>query len=137
MTADEQPRPTCAATTAAGRPCRARPRPDTDVCAFHDPALAEVRADARARGGANRSAVVRLTSRMPTTVAALVEDVLASLADVRAGRMAPARGQAVASLARAALAAYQAEEVERRLDAIEDHLDAVGATSAAVARWPR
>lgn len=137
MTADDQPRPTCAATTAAGRPCRARPRPGTPWCFAHDPSLAEVRADARRRGGANRAAVVRLTDRMPATVAALVEDVLASLADVRAGRMEPARGQAVASLARAALAAYQAEDVERRLDAIEQHLDAVGATAGTVVRWPR
>lgn len=134
MTAPDQPAASCPATTLVGRPCAGTPRP-SGWCFTHDPALADARAAGRSRGGTNRATVTRITARMPATVADLTAAVLSALVDVRAGRLTPARGQAIASLARAALAAHQAEDTGRRLDQIEDHLDTV--VGGSVVRWPR
>jgi hypothetical protein len=41
----------CTALTATGQPCRAHPRPGRDLCALHDPALADTIAEGRSKGG--------------------------------------------------------------------------------------
>lgn len=126
MTGADHPQPSCPAITTAGDACRARPRPGRPVCFAHDDELAEIRADARRRGGTNKATVVRLTSRMPDTVAGMVDDLLVAMREVHAGDLEAARGQAIASLARAVLAAHAEHDVTARLDALEDHLTAVG-----------
>jgi hypothetical protein len=94
----------CPATTQAGRPCAAKPRPGSAWCAWHDPALAERRIEWSAKGGAQRSHQARLAKRLPAGVMSLEEVtglVGTALVAVVAGTLDPGRAGAVAQLARA------------------------------------
>ena len=109
-------------------PCRAAPREDSDYCPFHDPTLDEIREEARRRGGQNRSNVARALAAMPSPIASTIELVQQSMTDVRDGRLAASRGQAIASLARALVAAWDVHATEARLDELEDELRTVRST---------
>lgn len=115
----------CAARRRDGQPCRARPRPGRDVCAFHDPDLADARADARTRGGRHKATSERAERRLPASLRGVSRVVTDTLDGVAEGRVEPARGQAVASLARAAVAVYSAG-VEDVAERVEDALAAAG-----------
>ena len=115
-------RASCPATTTTGRPCRGTPLP-TGWCFAHDPALADIRSAGNRRGGVNKATTARLTARMPPTIAGVVDTLVDTLDDVRAGRIEPARGHAVAALARAIVHAFDQWDTAVRLDAVEAHLD--------------
>lgn len=119
----DQPRPTCTATTAAGQPCKAAPLPDRSECFAHADDLAERRAEARARGGRNRAALRRLERAMPDTLGDTLGLLVDAMAATAAGRMAPARGQALASIARAIVAVHVEHETEARIADLERRLD--------------
>lgn len=123
MTDRDRSRPSrCSERTTAGNPCRARPRPGRSVCFAHDPDLADQRAEARRRGGANSATVARQWRGMPEPVRDLLVGLIETFDEVRAGDVEPARASAVASVARAALSAWDAAVVEDRLDEIEQAL---------------
>lgn len=124
MTDQRRPSEGCAATRRDGWPCRGAPLAG-GLCFAHDPALADRRDAARRKGGAHRATAHRLNANMPPTVAGITDTVLTALDATARGDLAPARGQAVASLARAALAAHEQWDVCDRLDAVEAHLAAV------------
>lgn len=114
----------CAATRRDGQPCRGAPLAD-GLCFAHTPALADRRDAARRKGGAHRATAHRLDARLPRDVAGVTRTVLDALDACARGDLEPSRGQAVASLARAALTAYSEWDTADRLDAVEAHLRAV------------
>jgi hypothetical protein len=125
---------TCPATTRDGLPCRGTPLP-TGWCFAHDPALADIRAAGNRRGGVNKATTARLTARMPPTIGGVVDVLVDTLDRVRDGRMEPARGRAVAALARAIVAAHAEHVTAIRLDGIERHLDDLAAAGTASRVW--
>jgi hypothetical protein len=118
----------CSAIRRDGRPCQADARPGRAWCWAHDPDLDGRRAEARRRGGHHKATTVRLSARLPADLRDVLDLVTSALGQVHAGTMPASRGQAVASLARAAAAIYGEHEIERRLDEIERRLDAVHTT---------
>jgi hypothetical protein len=57
-----RPGPRCTATTASGRPCRARPRTGSTLCLAHDPSYDETRRQ-NGRSGGERAALNNRTRR--------------------------------------------------------------------------
>lgn len=129
MTTDPHRRPpsTCAASTTDGTPCRARPLHGRDRCWHHADDLADQRAEARARGGRNSSTVARRLAAMPDPLRDLLDGLVEVFAATRAGEVDPARAQALASVARAIVRAWDVAEIDDRLDEIERALSTVGA----------
>lgn len=109
----------CAAFRRDGSNCRAAPLPASDYCFAHDPQRAEQRADARRRGGLNRSTANRVRKIGPPGIVALVATLEQALADVLAGELDTRRASAAAAIARAIIAAHQAGDMELRLQALE------------------
>ncbi|MEX0784314.1 MAG: hypothetical protein WD557_16860 [Dehalococcoidia bacterium] len=97
--------PFCAATTAQGRPCRARPQLGTRVCIYHDPGFASQRHE-HARQGGIASGEARRTPRplLEARAAALSDPLSVQVlldAMVRLellGKMTDARGKRLARL---------------------------------------
>lgn len=117
--ADEQ---TCPATTAEGRPCRGTPM-GSGWCFAHDPNLADQRAEARARGGRNRSTVARGRARIPNELADVVARLEEALTETHTGNLEPDRARAMASLANAIVRARESFDVEVRLGELEAGLE--------------
>ena len=113
----------CNATTTAGAPCSARPVLPSGWCYWHDPATAAARDQARRDGGAARSNKARARKQYadgaltPVEVEGLLGTTLRA---VIAGRLEPGVGNAVASLARAAMAVRDAGEVERLAGEVDE-----------------
>jgi hypothetical protein len=112
----------CQATAASGNPCSATPRPGRPYCLWHDPQAEGLRRDLSRKGGAARSN--RAKARKQMTDAALAPAELqgligATIRSVLAGKKSPGIGQAIASLARAAIAIREATEWEERLTRLE------------------
>jgi len=114
----------CKATTKDGLPCRALRVTDSDYCFMHDPALAEERKEARARGGRARHG----RKIGPVGEGEYVEirdlgDVLRVLASelnaVLSLEKSISRARAVGYLAGIMANIYQASELEQRLAALE------------------
>ena len=110
---------TCSATRKDGSPCQIPMVGDASHCWAHDPAKAAARAEARARGGRNRSTVARLEKRRGARLTAVVGRLEAALEKVEDGRLSPQQGTAVASIARALATIYEVAELEARLAALE------------------
>jgi hypothetical protein len=124
MAADSQ---RCTATRTDGQPCEAPARPGRSYCAFHDPELAEQRADARRRGGQRRSQKAAvLSSDAPDLPLQTVGDVTRLLADTinqcRRGQLDPRVGNCLGYLASVMVRAIEGSETERRLAAIEEQM---------------
>lgn len=118
MNHDDQTR-RCPETTRHGRPCRGTPMPGRDRCFAHDESIADQRAEARRRGGRNRSVIRRIHAGLPDVLGDTVDLLVDALEAVHAGRMAASRGQAVAALGRAVATVYAEHEVEARLAEVE------------------
>ena len=114
----------CAATTQSGTPCNAQPVRLSGFCWWHDPATDAERQGGRRLGGKGKSNAARAKrgyadgALTPAEVEGLIGTTLTG---VLAGRVTPGQAQAVASLARAAVAVREAGEVEERLAALERH----------------
>ena len=116
----------CRATRRDGSPCQAPPHaigPD-GFCWAHSPTRSAERQAARAKGGRNRSAGARLDRLVPATLRPVLATLLDALDEVRgedgqAPALSPQQAQAMASLARAAVAVYSVAELEPRLAALE------------------
>src|SRR4051794_10283338 len=105
----------CKARAVAGTPSAAQPVRDDGYCYWHSPSTASERAEARRRGGQNRSNAARAKKELPAGV--MTNDELRGLVGltirgVLAGRVEPGIGNSVAALSRAYVAVTEAGAVE-------------------------
>ncbi|MDF3043405.1 MAG: hypothetical protein K0Q71_6111 [Thermomicrobiales bacterium] len=112
----------CKGTNASGSPCSAQPVGDDGHCYWHSPSTAAERAEGRRQGGRARSNRARAKKRMAAealTPGEIQGYVAVALRGVLVGSITPGVANAVASLARAAVAVRAATELEERLAALE------------------
>jgi hypothetical protein len=112
----------CKAQTTNGTPCSAQPIRDDGYCYWHSPATANERVDARRRGGKAKSNASRAKRQMESAAMTPNEIqgfVAVALRGVMVGSITPGIANAVASLARAAVAVREATELEQRLAELE------------------
>ncbi len=117
----------CRAVKADGTPCRSTAvlRPDQcpdGHCSVHCPERADAMAAARRQGGHNRSNVERAYSRLPDDLRAISRLLADTITEVKAGTLAPAVGNSIASLSRALISAIESGNVETRVGELEDLL---------------
>ena len=123
---------TCTATTKSGAPCSAQAWRD-GICQWHHPSLEGDRAGWRAKGGANRSNKARARRDLPTDPRNLadVKRVLGrALVDLESGALDPARGSAMAAVARAMTTVIEKGEIEERLTMLEEAAGLQGGRTA-------
>ena len=111
----------CRGTRRDGTPCQA---PAHTVngdgwCWAHDPARAEARREARAAGGRATRRAHRLDRLVPAGLKPALALVLTALEEAYTGDLPPARANAVATLAGAAVRLYQVAELVERVEALE------------------
>ena len=112
----------CRGTTKEGNPCGAKPRPGSDLCPWHDPALAARRSAWSAKGGQQRSNRARANKELPAepmTLAELHSWLGIAFKRVIAGTMDPPIATAAANVARTMADLAKAAEVEARLAEVE------------------
>jgi hypothetical protein len=113
--------PRCKGILANGKRCRAF-RGKRGFCFHHDPGITdEQRRRARVRGGQHTSTIARTERLLPPRLKWVYQLIEQSLDEVYKGTLAPARAQAIASLAGAAVKTLEAGEQEdklRRLEAV-------------------
>src|ERR671927_487813 len=97
----------CQATCRDGAPCTTPALPGGSYCFAHSPALREKRVAARRRGGEHRATAHRLQRRIMPRLTHVVELLESALDDAYAGRPAPRNAEAVATVARALMAAIE------------------------------
>src|SRR5690349_7438754 len=107
-----------------GGRCQAMPRAGRKHCTFHDPELAEARAEGRRQGGVNRSKpAATLPADSPDLPLRTVADVVAALAatinQVRTGRLGVGVGNCLGVLAGVLLKAIEGSDLEQRIAALE------------------
>ena len=111
----------CKATNASGAPCSAQALAD-GWCRWHSPTLEAERAAWRRKGGQNKSTTARARRALPTDPKDLgdVKRVLGrALIDLERGALDPARGSAMAAVARAMTTVIEKGEIEDRLAELE------------------
>jgi len=119
----------CEATTKAGTRCKHRALPGSRWCWWHspDPEIAERRKEARAKGGrARHGRTVRgegmheplEIANLGDLAAALVEEINA----VRSLELSIARARALAYIAGVLAGIWEASELERRIEALEQRI---------------
>jgi hypothetical protein len=114
----------CNHTKPDGTRCRANALPGKTRCTFHDPDLADQRAQGRRQGGVNRSKpAATLPPDTPDLSLKSVEDVVKALATtfnaVRTGRLDARVGNCLGVLAGVLLKAIEGSDLEQRLAALE------------------
>ncbi len=109
----------CESTKRNGEPCQAQALPSSQQCWAHDPAQAEQRAEARRKGGRNRSKIVRLRGLVPPRLLPVYDRLERALAEVHDGELDPKQAQAMAALARAMTTVLTAGELEQRVRDLE------------------
>jgi hypothetical protein len=112
---------TCSGRTKGGRPCSAKPLPNSDRCPWHTEGYAERRREWSRRGGINSSSKARLKKTLPAapTPDELQRVLGQALTDVLGGGLEPGRANAAAALGRALLQIKESVDVEERLAALE------------------
>lgn len=112
----------CAGKTKEGKACSAKPRPGSQWCPWHDPALSVSRSQWSAKGGTNRSNRVRARKDLPADPMTM-EQVGAYLGVVFLGvisrRIEPSIANAAANVAKTMSVIQTATEIEERLAAVE------------------
>ncbi len=114
----------CSATNANGSPCGAQAQ-SNGLCRWHDPVRAAEMAEARRKGGQAKSNKVRAKKAMVdgTLSPAELEGFLGiTMSAVFNGAKEPAVANAIANLARAAVAVRDAVAVDERLAELERRL---------------
>ncbi len=112
---------TCSAQNKAGQSCSAQAWKG-GLCRWHHPELEPQRAEERRKGGAARSNASRARRRMAAeamTPNEIQGFVAVAMRGVMVGSITPGIANAVASLARAAVAVREASEIEQRLAELE------------------
>lgn len=113
----------CTATRRDGSPCRANALPGKAVCWAHDEALKPKAAEARRRGGANRSNTARAQKRMPRELRDIVQIVEAAMGGVLQSKITPPQGQALASLVGAWVKLRETGELQAQLDELKASIE--------------
>jgi hypothetical protein len=112
----------CIGTNRDGGPCSAMPRAGREHCQWHDPELAEARAQWKVAGGKAKSNSARARRKVLAAGLHLHEvdaALCGALLDVLAGKIEPGVATAAATVARSIVAVRQAGEMEDRLAALE------------------
>ncbi len=113
----------CTATTKKGLPCSCFAIRDSEFCFSHDPALADVRKEARSKGGrARHGRKLSGDAQAPVTIDNLgdvVKLIVQEINAVRSLEKSISRARCVGYLANILANIYQASELERRLEALE------------------
>ena len=113
--------PICQGTRKDGSPCTATTLGPTGFCFAHDPEKVAERAEARAKGGRNRSSLARLSRIVPARLGGVYDRLERAMGEVHGGQLDPRRANALANLARAA-AVLSAGEVEQRVRELEEKM---------------
>jgi hypothetical protein len=96
---------------------------ESGYCFAHDPALERDRRAARERGGRASANVVRLRRHLgPSALGSVFDRLLDALSEVHDETLSPARGSAMASIARALVAVLEVGELEERIQQLEAKL---------------
>ncbi len=106
----------CEATAASGQPCSAPARPGRRWCVWHDAEAAAERREMSKKGGAARSNKSRARKQYVDGIlspAELEGLIGTTLKGVLMQKITPGQAQAVASLARAAVAVREASAIEK------------------------
>ncbi len=114
----------CQATTKAGQPCQGYPD-STGNCPAHRPG----HASECAKGGMNSSLKHRAVKHLPEPVGSLLETLERSINAVEGGQMTPAAGSAISSLISTAVKVVEFGDYSKRLQQLEDDLQAAGILS--------
>lgn len=104
-----------------GSECRARPRPSSDRCFAHDPALEDLRREARERGGRNRRRLKGTPAQAVslTSIADVLELLRLTADDTLALENSLGRSRTLAYIAQVALRAVGFRELEKQMLEIE------------------
>jgi hypothetical protein len=108
----------CGAIRNDGSPCNARPLED-GLCLSHSPAHALRLAEARRKGGVNRSRSARLRRLAPPALVDVYERLERALVEVHEGELDPRQATAMATLASAMVRVLTAGELEQRVRDLE------------------
>jgi hypothetical protein len=124
----------CQQTKADGSPCQARPLPNSDFCAFHDPDVARRQQEGRRRGGRQRSRKAAvLPEGTPDAILktpADVRDLLARTANqTLRGEVDVKVANAVCYLLATLLRSIEGDEMARRVEALEQAIQTRGTRS--------
>jgi hypothetical protein len=117
---DVTERKRCLSTRRDGQPCRAPAVTPDGFCFTHDPGLVTQRDAARRRGGQNSARIVRLRGLVPRRLIDVYDLLENVLGEVRAGKLNPQQASAMASVARAMVAASRLGELEARIRELEE-----------------
>lgn len=111
-----------------GGRCRSTTTSIRGYCFSHDPTISDERKQqVRTRGAHTpraRGARSRARELVPSRLLPAVDRMEKAMVDVEEGRLAPARGQAMASMMNSLVKAFQAGEVEARLREMEQAIKA-------------
>ncbi len=120
----------CSGRNRTGQPCGAQVWQDGQ-CRWHHPGLEAERGEWRRRGGEQRSNKQRAKRQLPDAIltpAELQGFIGLALRGVIAGKIEPGVGNAIATLARAAVAVREAGELEERIERLEEQAARQGHT---------
>ncbi len=108
----------CRATRTNGNPCKATATA-SGLCCFHDPELQKPMADARRKGGANRSNARRAAKHIPADMKALASQLMEAITECYHGELEPRRLTAMGAAAGAIVRIHEVAEMEQRLEELE------------------
>ena len=121
--------PGCKQAKADGKPCRAGARPGSRYCIFHDPELADMRAEARRAGGRRRcprAVVLSDAEDLPLQNAADVTALLGkAINEVRQGKLDPKVANAIGFLAGVLLRALETSDIAEQLASFRKQIEGV------------
>lgn len=104
----------CSAIKKDGTPCRGWPDA-SGLCPAHRPGAREI----QVLGGKSRSRQYQLESRLPSRLRPVLDMLGKAIVETHEGNLAPARAQAMASLASALIKLSEYAEMEVRLTTLE------------------
>jgi hypothetical protein len=115
----------CTATTGSGQPCQMAPLEGATLCFQHSPTTARERAEARKKGGRNRSRVSPAGDPGPVDLgsADAIRELLAEETRATLQRSpSDTRARTVVALLTLAVKLLEVGELEARLEALEEQL---------------
>jgi len=111
--------PTCEATRSDGTPCQAPAQAGSDYCYWHDPETRNEMLAASRRGGQTRTRPVALPIAPPLSPETARGALAAAVEAVAAGSMDAGTARTIGYLVGIDAKMREAEEVEKRLEALE------------------
>lgn len=118
MTEPRQPGRKCQAIKLDGTPCQAWGSRTTGLCPLHSENAREL----HILGGKCRSRAHRLETRLHPKLRPIVDLLHKSANEVHDGKITPAQGASIASIAQALIKAVESTELQTRLDDLEKKL---------------